>query len=87
MAFGVRIDGSDLRVTTTADAGEAADATRMRDDLHRQLESFKSMLPMLGVPATLGSKLAFVTEGDLLSLDLTITSDELRSVRETVGRM
>lgn len=86
VTFGLRIDGSDLVLTTAADAGEAADATRMRDELQRQLDQYKSVIPMMGLPATLGPKLAFVSEGDLVSLEFTLTADELRATRETIER-
>jgi hypothetical protein len=86
VTFGMRIDGSDLVLSTTADAGEAADATRVRDELQRQVDQYKSFIAMMGLPATLGPKLAFVTEGDLVSLGLTLTADELRSTRETIER-
>jgi hypothetical protein len=87
VAFGMRIDGSDIVLATTADAGEAADATRMRDELQQQVDQYKSFIAMMGLPATLGPKLAFVTEGDLVSLGFTLTADELRGTRETIERM
>jgi hypothetical protein len=87
VAFELRIDGEDLVLETTADAGEAADATRMRDAIQQQLDEFKGILPMMGVPATLGPKIAFVTEGDLVSLGFTLTADELRALREKLGAM
>jgi len=86
VAFGLRIDGGDLVIATSIDAGEAADATRVRDEVHRQLDPMKSMLPMMGVPSSVVPKIAFVAEGDLVKLDFTLTSDELRELREGIAR-
>lgn len=87
VTFDLRMEGSDLVLATTADAGEAADASRMRDELQRQFDQFESMLPMLGLPTTVGPKIEFATEGDLVSLGFTLTEAELRGLRETLGRM
>lgn len=86
VAFALRLEGTDLLLDTTMDAGEAADATRVRDEIHRQLDPVKSMLPMMGVPSSVVPKLAFVAEGDLVKLGLSLTSDELRGLREGIAR-
>lgn len=86
VAFALRLEGTDLLLDTTMDAGEAADATRVRDEIHRQLDPVKSMLPMMGVPSSLVPKIAFVAEGDLVKLGLSLTSDELRGLREGIAR-
>ncbi len=86
VAVDVSLADGDLVLALSSDAGEKADAVRVRDELTRQLGEFRSILPMLGVPPSLGPKLEFVSEGDLVSLGLTITSDELRGLREAVDR-
>jgi hypothetical protein len=86
VAFDVRIEGDELAFTTSVDAGEAADATRMRDELQRQLDQFKSVLPVMGVPSSVADEIAFVAEGDLVSMRLTMSGDELRSLREGIER-
>lgn len=86
VAVDLRLEGVDLLVTTSVDAGEAADATRVRDDLQRKVDEFKAVIPALGLPATLGTKLAFVAAGDVVTLELSLTGDELRSMRETIER-
>lgn len=86
VAFDLRMEGSDLLLDTTMDAGEAADATRVRDEIHRQFDPIKGMLPMMGVPGSVVPKLEFVAEGELVKLAFTLTSDELRSVREAAER-
>lgn len=87
VAFGLRITGDDLLLATSVDAGEAADATRVRDELQRQFEEIRSVLPMVGVPPSVPSKLVFVAEGELVKLDLTLAGHELRSIRESIERM
>ena len=86
VAVDLRLEGVDVLVSTSVDAGEAADATRMRDGWQKQLDEVKGMLPMMGMPSSIVSKLAFVTEGDLVVLDLSLTGEELRSLREGIER-
>jgi hypothetical protein len=86
VAVDLRLEGVDLLVTTSVDAGEAADATRVRDAVQKQVDEFKAMLPMMGMPSSIIPKLAFVAEGDLVKLDLSFTGDELKSLREGVER-
>lgn len=86
LAIDMRLDGEDLVIATSFDAGETADATRLRDEIQKQVDQMKSMLPLLGFPATVGPKLSFVAEGDLMKLDLTLTRDELRGLREGIER-
>lgn len=87
VAFDLRIEDGELLLSTTVDAGEAADATRMRDELQRQFSEYESILPMLGLPGTVGDKIEFVSEGDLVSLGFTLTEAELRGLREFMERM
>lgn len=87
VVFGLRFIDDDLVLAISVDAGEAADATRVRDELQQQLEGIKSMLPMLGVPSSVATKLSFVAEGELVKLDLTLAGHELRSLREGIERM
>ncbi len=87
MTLDLRVSGGDLVFATTADAGERADATRIRDELQRQFEQFETVLPMLGLPSTVAPKIEFVSEGDLVSLGFTLTEDELRGLREFIERM
>jgi hypothetical protein len=86
VAFNLRLLGSDVVLDTTMDAGEAADATRMRNEIHRQLDPIKSMLPMMGMPSSVVPKIAFEAEGELVKLAFTLTSDELRDLREGIAR-
>src|SRR5690606_29678957 len=76
------LPGSDLELRIEADAGEKADATRVRDELQRQLREFEGVLPLMGFPGTVAPKLAFETEGDLVSLAFVLTEAELRGLRE-----
>jgi len=86
VAVDLRLEGVDLLVTTSSDAGEAADATRVRDAVQKQVDEFKSMLPMMGMPSSIVPKLAFVAEGDLVKLELSFTGEELKSIREGIER-
>lgn len=86
VAVDLRLEGVDVLVSTSADAGEAADATRMRDALQKQLDEVKGMLPMMGMPSSIVPKLAFVAEGDLVVFDLSLTGEELKSLREGIER-
>lgn len=82
----IRVRGQDLELHMESDAGEPTDATRVRDELTTQVESFKGFLPMLGFPSSVAPKIAFETEGDLVSLRLSLTGDELRGLREGIER-
>ena len=86
LAIGARLEGEDLVLALSFDAGESADATRLRDETQQQVDQMKSMLPFLGFPATVGPKLSFVADGELMKLDLTLTRDELRGLREGIER-
>lgn len=86
VAVDLRLEGVDLLVTTSVDAGEPADATRMREAVQTQVDEFKAILPALGLPASIGPKLSFVAKGDVVELDLSLTGDELRSMREGIER-
>jgi hypothetical protein len=86
LAIDMRLDGEDLVIATSFDAGESADATRLRDETQQQVDQMKSMLPLLGFPASVGPKLSFVADGELMKLDLTLTRDELRALREGIER-
>lgn len=86
LAIGARLVGEDLVIALSFDAGESADATRLRDETQKQVDQLETMLPLLGVPSTVGPKLEFVAEGDLMKLDLTLTRDELRGLREGIER-
>jgi len=81
------LPGSDLELRIEADAGEKADATRVRDELQRQLREFEGVLPLMGFPGTVAPKLAFETEGDLVSLAFVLTEAELRGLREGIEKM
>ncbi|MEX1369510.1 MAG: hypothetical protein AB1Z98_40660 [Nannocystaceae bacterium] len=84
--FALRVEGDDLVLDTALDAGEAADATRMRDELERQFEEYKSFLPMMGFPASVTTKIAFETEGDLVTLTLPLTKSEIDEIRGGIER-
>jgi hypothetical protein len=86
MAIDLRLDGEDLVIALSFDAGEIADATRLRGEAQQQLDQLEGMLPLFGFPATVGPKLAFVAEGDLIKLDFVLTGDELRGLREGIER-
>lgn len=86
VAVDLRLEGVDLLVTTSFDAGEAADATRMREAVQKQVDELEALIPALGLPATIGPKLSFVAKGDVVELELSFTGDELRSIREGIER-
>lgn len=86
VAVDLRLEGVDMLVTTSVDAGEAADATRVREAVQKQVDDIKSILPALGLPASIGPKLSFVAKGDVVELELSLTGDELRSMREGIER-
>jgi hypothetical protein len=87
VTFELRLEGVDVLLSTSFDAGEAADATRVRDGMQTQLDQVKSMLPVMGMPSSIVPKLAFVAEGDLVKFDLSLTGEELKSLREGIERM
>lgn len=87
VAVDLRLEGVDMLVTTSVDAGEVADATRVREAVQKQVDEFKSIIPALGLPASIGPKLSFVAKGDVVELELSLTGDELRSMREGIERM
>lgn len=86
VAVDLRLEGVDLLMTTSVDAGEPADAARMRDEVQQKVDEFKPMVGMLGLPSSIGPKLAFVADGDVVKLDLSLTGDELRGMREGIER-
>lgn len=86
VAVDMRLEGVDMLVTTSVDAGEAADATRVREAVQKQVDDIKSILPAVGLPASIGPKLSFVAKGDVVELELSLTGDELRSMREGIER-
>lgn len=86
LALSITLPDGDLQLHFDGDAGEPADATRVRDELTTQLESIRSVLPVMGLPASVGPKIAFETEGDLVSLRLLLTREELRGLVEFVAR-
>ena len=86
ISFSLRIEDEQVSVSTSIDAGEAADATRMKDELTTQFAQFEGMLPMFGFPSTVGPKIVFETEGDLVSLDFTLTKSEIDGIRGGIER-
>ncbi|MCA9712681.1 MAG: hypothetical protein KDK70_43030, partial [Myxococcales bacterium] len=81
VALSIGLEDDALVIDTSVDAGEEADATRVRDGLQRQFDEMESMLGMFGIPATLGPKIEFLSEGDRVSLAFTMTRDELEGLR------
>lgn len=86
VAVDLRLEGVDLLVTTSVDAGEAADAARMRDEVQQKVDEFKPMVAAIGLPSSVAPKLAFVAKSDVVELELSLTGDELRSMREFIER-
>ncbi|MCX4246987.1 hypothetical protein [Paraliomyxa miuraensis] len=86
MSLSLRVRDGDLELRLEADAGEPADATRVRDELTKQFELFKGVLPTMGFPASVPTKIVFETEGDLVSMHLSLTADEFRGLRESIER-
>jgi len=87
LSFGLRIEGDDIALATAFDAGQDSDAITMRDQLEQKFDEFKSILPMMGFPATIGPKIKFEREGDLVSLDLSLTRSELEAIESGVTGM
>ena len=87
VAFSLNIEDDAAVTHTSSDAGTEGDATAVREELQTQYDQFKSMLPMLGVPSSVGSKIEFKSEGDIVSLDLTLTRDEMESIRKGIEGM
>lgn len=85
ISLAVRISGDDLAFATTFDAGEAADATRMKDELTRGLKEMEGFFPILGFPTTFASSLTFEAEGDLVSLDFSLTKSDVSSIHGAIG--
>ncbi len=86
VAFSLKFEGTDLQLALSSDAGAEEDATRVRDEIDRQFAEFKGFLPMLGFPSSLLAKVAFVAEGDLVSLELRMTASELDELRRGIEK-
>lgn len=85
ISLAVRIADDDLAFAATFDAGEVADATRMKDELTRGLKEMEGFFPILGFPATFASSLTFETEGDLVSLDFSLTKSDVGNIYDAIG--
>lgn len=87
VAFGLDVDDGALVVHLSVDAGEREDAKRMQAELQEQKAAFVPMLSMFGVPTSVGPKVEFLSEGDQVSLDLTLTREELEGLRKGISGM
>jgi len=84
LSFGLRIEGDEIALATAFDTGQDSDAVAMRDRLQQSFDEFKAILPMMGFPATIAPKIKFEREGDLVSLDLSLTRSELEAINSGV---
>lgn len=86
MALSLNIEDGALVVEVSTDAGEAADATRVRERLQKEFDEIKGMLGMFGLPGTVAPKIVFEGEGDLVTLAFTLTQSELEGLRAGIER-
>lgn len=86
LSFALRIESDDIVLDTAFDAGEAADATRMRDELEQQSEQYRGVLLMMGFPTSVMGKIVFETKGDLVTQTLRLTKSEIDEIRGGIER-
>ncbi|MEM9457254.1 MAG: hypothetical protein AAGF11_23955 [Myxococcota bacterium] len=86
MALSMNIEDGALLVDLSADAGEASDATRVRERLQSEFDQFKGMLSIFGIPGSVAPKIVFKSEDDRVSLAFTLTSGELEGLRTGIER-
>ncbi|MEM7154237.1 MAG: hypothetical protein AAF799_15435 [Myxococcota bacterium] len=73
-----------IALTLSGDGGTDADATRLLAELEKQFNDLKGMLPMLGLPASIGEKIEFKREGSEVLITLDMTRHEVEQLTEAV---
>ncbi|MBL4687680.1 MAG: hypothetical protein JKY37_24000 [Nannocystaceae bacterium] len=79
--------GDELAVTVAGLTPSDADAETARKTAVEQWESVKGMISMLGMPAALASKVEIKAAGDVVSVHLSATFDEVETMAAAIGRL
>jgi hypothetical protein len=79
--------GSELQLAFGTQLADAAAATTMRDTAQRGFDEMKGMLPAMGLPATLVSKVTIGATDDRFTVEASATTTELESLRDAIKKL
>ena len=84
VALSIELKRDDIGLRLSGDTGSMGEAIRTRDELEKEYDGFKAMLPMFGTPMSLTEKIEFERDGSEVHLNFDIREDELESMADTI---